>query len=409
MWIVQIDYVLRLDTINLVQKYGEIRGVQDVRSNHIKIRLILSNNQGSDSLSGKRMDQSNMFRRYKKGIFVAIPFVIFLIFYPIFTNAGFFSLNTLFNEESSQKEEIENIKPKLNSQNVPLLQTAINLDPDISKGGADIHTIENKALIAEAGIGGSFVEISEKRNDKISVYEVKAGDSISQIAEMFGVTPNTIRWANDFEGSIQPGQKLVILPIDGLKHTVKSGGTVHDIARIYGADAREIALFNGISEDKQLNAGDEIIVPHAEKLVPKSESKPKTSTTKNIAKSSSSTTASTGKSNWMIHPVPNAVKTQGVHGYNAIDLAAPIGSPIYAAASGQVILSKIAGWNGGYAKYIVIEHANGVQTLYAHNNANYVTVGQRVEQGQVIGEVGNTGNSTGPHVHFEVRGAKNPF
>jgi LysM repeat protein len=356
------------------------------------------------------MNQSNTSRRYKKGIFVTIPFVIFLIFYPIFTNAGFFSLNTLFNEEkSNQKEKTETIKPKLNSQNVPLLQAAINFDPDISKGGADIQTIENKALIAEAGIGGSFVEISEKRNDKISVYEVKTGDTISQIAEMFGVTPNTIRWANDFEGQIQPGQKLVILPIDGLKHTVKSGGTVSDIAKIYGADAREIALFNGISVDKQLNAGDEIIVPHAEKLVPKETSKPKTSTIKAVAKSSSATPASSGKSNWMIHPVPNAVKTQGIHGYNAIDLAAPTGSPIYAAASGQVILSKTSGWNGGYAKYIVIEHSNGVQTLYAHNNANYVTVGQRVEQGQVIGEVGSTGNSTGPHVHFEVRGAKNPF
>lgn len=333
--------------------------------------------------------------------------VFILIFaYPLFVNAGFFSLGVIFGDNSSQSDKsAEIVEKELNSQNIPLLQAAINLDPDPAKGGADINTIEDKALVAESGVGGGFVEISEKKNDKISVYKVKEGDTLSQIAEMFDVSINTIRWANDFEGAIQPGQELVILPINGLKHTVKNGGTISDIAAIYGADAREIALFNGISEDKYLEKGEEVIVPHAERLVPKTERK---STSKKKWANSPVDLVS-GTSDWMIHPVPNAVKTQGIHGYNAVDLAAPTGSPILAAASGRVILSKVSGWNGGYAKYVVIEHPNGVQTLYAHNNANYVTTGQWVTQGEVIGEVGSTGNSTGPHVHFEVRGAKNPF
>jgi murein DD-endopeptidase MepM/ murein hydrolase activator NlpD len=67
------------------------------------------------------------------------------------------------------------------------------------------------------------------------------------------------------------------------------------------------------------------------------------------------------------------------------------------------------GWNGGYGKYIVISHPNGTQTLYAHNLENYVSVGDAVVRGQIIGSVGSTGKSTGPHLHFEVRGAKNPF
>lgn len=371
------------------------------KKNHFKLRLILPNNSDSDLVSGKHSGQTK--RIIKSGIF--LPLLFLFAFYPILTNAGFLSLNVLFGENNSQKDETEAVKLKLNSQNVPLLQTATNLDPDIAKGGADIQTVEDKALVAESGMGGSFVEINEKKNDKISVYEVKEGDTLSQIADMFGVTINTIRWANDFEGAIQPGQKLVILPINGLKHTVKSGGTVADIAKIYDADAREIALFNGISVEQELKVGDEVIVPHAEKLVPKSETKPKKSNYVALSKP----LTSTAKSNWMINPVPNAVKTQGIHGYNAVDLAAPTGSPIYAVASGKVILSKNSGWNGGYAKYIVIEHSNGVQTLYAHNNANYITIGEWVEQGDIIGEVGSTGNSTGPHVHFEVRGASNPF
>jgi murein DD-endopeptidase MepM/ murein hydrolase activator NlpD len=104
-----------------------------------------------------------------------------------------------------------------------------------------------------------------------------------------------------------------------------------------------------------------------------------------------------------------ARKSQGIHGYNGVDLAAPTGTQVLAAASGQVLISRFGGWNGGYGNYIVIKHSNGTQTLYAHNSANYVSVGQWVSQGDVIGLVGNTGKSTGSHLHFEVRGAKNPF
>ena len=72
-------------------------------------------------------------------------------------------------------------------------------------------------------------------------------------------------------------------------------------------------------------------------------------------------------------------------------------------------MSKYGGWNGGYGSYVVIQHANGVQTLYAHMRATVVSSGQHVMQGQVIGYVGATGKATGPHLHFEVRGAANPF
>jgi len=220
---------------------------------------------------------------------------------------------------------------------------------------------------------------------------------------MFQVSVNTIRWANDFSGDIRSGQKLIILPISGIKHTVKSGGTIDDIAKIYDADAREIALFNGISENKKLVAGDEIIVPYAEKETPKVISSKKLATTKSSDKSTSN------QSSWLKRPVSGGYKSQGIHGYNAVDIATPIGTSVKASAGGKIIVSKETGWNGGYGGYIVIEHSNGVQTLYAHLSESKVSQGQWVEQGETIGYSGNSGRSTGPHLHFEVRGAKNPF
>jgi murein DD-endopeptidase MepM/ murein hydrolase activator NlpD len=109
--------------------------------------------------------------------------------------------------------------------------------------------------------------------------------------------------------------------------------------------------------------------------------------------------------------------TQGLHGYNAVDIGTPIGTPIYAAATGQVIVARSSGWNGGYGNYIVISHDNGTQTLYAHLSQVLVSEGGSVAQGQTIGLSGNTGDvfpaptaahpNSGAHLHFEVRGAHN--
>jgi murein DD-endopeptidase MepM/ murein hydrolase activator NlpD len=110
-----------------------------------------------------------------------------------------------------------------------------------------------------------------------------------------------------------------------------------------------------------------------------------------------------------MRPIVGGVRTQGIHGYNAVDLANKIGTPVMAAADGTVTVAKMGGWNSGYGNYVVISHANGTQTLYAHAESLNVTMGQTVSQGDVIAYIGITGKTTGPHVHFEVRGAKNPF
>lgn len=330
-----------------------------------------------------------------------------LLVIPIFANAGIFSIGAFWSMTESDAAVTQTTQTQ-NSQTMPVLRAATNNDPNPVKGGGDIVVVDNVALKAASTVTGDAVSVYRPKSDQISVYEVREGDTLSQIAEMFHVTPNTIRWANNFDGAIQPGQTLVILPVTGVKHTIKTGGTVQDLAEMYKADAREIALFNGISVDAELKPGMEVIVPNGELHVeePKKNNSKKSGT--GVASSGGSGSVST--SGFFIHPVPGGVKTQGIHGYNAIDIGAPIGTTIRAAAGGQVIIARGGGgWNGGYGNYIVIKHDNGTQTLYSHMNSIAVAQGAWVEQGETVGTVGNTGRSTGPHLHFEVRGGKNPF
>lgn len=271
--------------------------------------------------------------------------------------------------------------------------------------------------MANTGPEGTIPDASEISSGdpkgSISVYVVKEGDSLSEIAESFGVSTNTILWANDLtiKSTIRPGMSLVILPTSGVKHTVAKGETLASIAKKYSADTQEIATFNGLGADATIQSGSVIIIPGGEvssKATTKTTSATKAAVTKATASAPKSISATT--SGYFINPVPSAVLTQGIHGNNGVDLGAPSGTPIYAAAAGKVIISKAdGGWNGGYGSYVVISHGNGTQTLYAHMSKDVASVGESVSAGDLIGYVGKTGEATGNHLHFEVRNGKNPF
>ncbi len=279
----------------------------------------------------------------------------------------------------------------LNSQTIALLESgpaAVNnqLEEDI--------IIDDKVLMAEAGPLGTIVDIPESlpAADHITVYTVHDGETIGQIAAMFKVSADTIRWANDLKATatVTPEQVLVIPPISGVIHTVKKGDNVASIAKLYGAKADDILAFNDLGGATELAVGDSLIVPDG-KILPK---KP--------------ATANNPIAGYFMRPIKGGRKTTGIHGHNGVDLAAPAGNRIYAAASGKVIIARY-GYNGGFGNYVVINHPNGTQTLYAHASSLSVKEGQYVERGQVIAAIGSTGRSTGAHLHFEVHGAKNPF
>lgn len=315
-------------------------------------------------------------------------------------------------------------------QSVAALKPAMNIDPTPAKGGGDITIVDDSALVPEEGPSGTLADIEKPKSATISVYVVREGDTIASIGKLFGVSPNTILWANDLTKSsaLKVGDTLTILPITGIKYTVKKGDTLASIAKAAGGDATEIATYNGI-DDTTLTVGDVVIIPDGEVATQAPASSGTKSSTAKVLKGSHASgsiiplannpaepahnvgpVGTSAEIGYYIAPLAHYIQTQGIHGYNAVDLAAPMGTPIMAAATGDVIVAKAGGYNGGYGSYVVIQHANGSQTLYGHMSKVATYDGQHVIQGQVIGYVGTTGDSTGPHVHFEIRnGIRNPF
>lgn len=251
--------------------------------------------------------------------------------------------------------------------------------------------------------------VGTTQSDRISVYQVKSGDTLSDIAKMFDVSVNTIIWGNNLSGvnDVHPGDTLIILPVSGVQRTIVKGDTLKSLAKKYGADATEIAQYNGLDSFLSLEVGSTIIIPGGELT---SQISTPTASTKRSLNNPYRGGNGSAANGYFSNPVLGGTITQGIHGWNAVDIGSPRGTPIHAAADGTIIIARgNGGWNGGYGNYVVITHNNGTQTLYAHMRSLIVSAGQSVSNGQIIGYVGMTGHTTGPHVHFEVRGAANPF
>ncbi len=293
-----------------------------------------------------------------------------------------------------------------NSQTVSLLEPRGFVDNKSAQGGGDI-VVENDTLVPESGPAGTSADLVLSGFGSVSLHQVRPGETLSQIASLYQVSVNTVRWANGITagGSIKPGQTLLILPMDGLTVKVASGDTIPSLAKKYGGDEQEIRDFNGFVAGEKLAVGQEIVIPGGEmpKPVETPKSKSVTSPSKKTQSSSVSSARPEAGSGYYMRPISGRL-TQGYHGrYRALDYGAPVGTPIWASASGTVIASR-TGWNGGYGTMIIISHNNGTQTLYAHMSRLDVSVGQQVSKGQTIGLSGNTGRSTGPHLHWEIRG-----
>jgi murein DD-endopeptidase MepM/ murein hydrolase activator NlpD len=297
-----------------------------------------------------------------------------------------------------------NAAPQTNSQTIPLLETTLNPDANSAKGGGNITIVNNNALLSDSGHLGTMADLEEAKPNQgqISIYVVRKGDTLSEIAEMFGVSVNTIRWANDLSPGeqIKVGQTLIILPVTGIQYTVKKEDTIKTIAKKFNGDIDEILQFNNLASNDILTGGQVIIIPNGDY----SESEQQASSAPKPKISPGPTYAG-----YYLRPIDAGRRSQGIHGYNAVDLADSCGTPIFASASGDVLIARTYGWNAGYGNYIVLSHPNGTQTLYAHLSKIIVSSGWYVTKGQIIGYIGNTGRTTGCHVHFEIRGAKNPF
>lgn len=344
---------------------------------------------------------------FKKEGFVFVlqfAFVITLLVYARPAEAGLFSDIWKFFSGNGVEKVAESTATAIS---MPLLGSEARTQQPAGTGGPGgesatppLSTVQDSALVASRNPAGT---LPVSYSGQILVYTVQEGDTPGGIAENFDISLNTLLWANNIRNAnlIKIGDELIILPVSGIQYEVKKGDTIGSIAKKFKGDENEILNFNGLAIGEPLKIGMTLIIPDGE-ITPISTSPLTTS----VSRFANLPTAPAG---YYLRPIVGGRKTQGIHGFNGVDLATSCGSAVLASADGSIIIARSSGWNGGYGKYVVLAHPNGTQTLYAHLGSILAFTGQFVSQGSQIATVGATGNSTGCHVHFEVRGAKNPF
>jgi murein DD-endopeptidase MepM/ murein hydrolase activator NlpD len=250
----------------------------------------------------------------------------------------------------------------------------------------------------------------EAPRQDIAYYKVRAGDTVLAIAERFGLQPETLMWSNSIieqnPDRLSIGDDLRILPVDGVLHVVQPGETMSDLADEYGVEMQKIVEYTGnglASADDTLTVGRELVIPGGTRAFATA-SADYSSSAYSVAVPDNAPQGS-GNFSW---PAAGYVSQGYWGGHPAIDIAGWVGSPVTAADGGYVVLAG-GGWNGGYGNHVIIDHGNGFTTLYAHLNSIFVSPGMTVSKGQQLGTMGNTGNSTGPHLHLEVRYGGVPY
>ena len=241
--------------------------------------------------------------------------------------------------------------------------------------------------------------ISSKPRDKVENYIIKSGDTLASIGKKFGVSVDTIKWANDLKNdTIKPEQTLKIPPVTGVVHTVVSGETVYSIAKKYKTSAQNIVnfIFNDFADIDTfaLRSGQLLYVPDGV-IEPE---QPKYAA---MAPQYANAIAGVRGSTNFIWPTTGIITQYPTWYHMAFDIASNALPPVIAADTGTVTFAGCINW--GYGCHVVIDHGNGYSTLYVHMSVLSVSAGQAINQGQQLGNVGSTGRSTGPHLHFEIR------
>ncbi len=244
------------------------------------------------------------------------------------------------------------------------------------------------------------VAANQGNRPKVTTYKVVSGDTVEGIAQRFGLDVSTILWANDMDQDdlLHVDEELKIPAVNGIVHTVQAGDTMWDLQASFGGDFDAIVKANPDVDPTILQPGQLILVPDGKpatrRMVASSRgggSRPSASGQLDVWPTVGPQTDPFG---WRIHPVYGTE-----HYHDGMDIGVGVGTPIKAASSGTVVMAE---WYGGYGKAVRIDHGGGVVTQYAHLSSIEVDYGQKVNAGDIIAYSGNTGVSTGPHLHFSV-------
>jgi LysM repeat protein len=297
---------------------------------------------------------------------------------------------------------------------LPAVQSPLRFDAAPS----DLPSLPTPTLFAVERRPQAHTTIPQRARQDVTEYTVQKGDSVFEIAKKFNLKPETVLWSNyaqlkDSPDMISVGMELRIPPVDGLLYQWQPGDSLQSVASQFKTDAQSIINWpgNGLDLiDPQVKEGALLIVPGGQRefrqwiipTIPRGAAGVAASVYGGGACTGSFEGGAMGTGTF-IWPAGNHFLSGNDYwpGHLAIDIAAGAGTPLVAADAGVVVF---AGWaNGGYGNTVMIDHGNGYQTLYAHMDSVNVHCGQSVNQGGTIGMAGTTGNSTGVHLHFEVR------
>ncbi len=360
---------------------------------------------------------------------------------PLTASASIFSV---LSASPAQADTLEvDSSMSLSPQSMSVV-SATNIGPNTlsigaSKGVEANDLVNNNALTPDMGPVGNPGDVADLQDavGAISFYTVRSGDTVGSVATLFNITKGTLLSANNLQTgqALKPGQVLVILPVSGTQYVVKTGDTIASIIKKNKIDQQgDFLFYNNLTTDADLIAGDTLIIPDSNfdgtadtAIVKKPTKVPAKTNTGTVDQKNDPNAAPIN-----VHPIhlyskpdlgsaihrpvaaASSIISQKAHGFNgdAVDIAAPDGTPVMAALDGTVLLARDVGYNDGYGKYVIIMSNVGgtpVETIYAHQLQLYVHAGMQVSQGQMIGRVGHSGHATGPHLHFEVRGGLNPW
>ncbi|MEK7519384.1 MAG: M23 family metallopeptidase [Patescibacteria group bacterium] len=302
--------------------------------------------------------------------------------------------------------------------NQPVLTSSLSvLGPNSFDNSSDLVLVQKDSIMAVSSpvmvlshsfgvLTGQGIESSLRK--EVIEYTLREDDTLVSVAEKFGISLETLIWANNLtkKSKLKSGQALIILPVSGILHYVKKGETLSQIAKNYKSDIGKIVAFNELESEGDIYIGDILIIPDG--IMP-----PPSKKQQKFVNPSSPNQISLPSSYFILPLASPYTISQGLHWYNAVDLTHPggnsCGRPVFAAAGGEIVRAKAGGWNAGAGNSISVIHPNQVVTAYYHLGSVLVQSGQIVSAGEQIGTIGNTGKTTGCHLHFEVKGASNPF
>lgn len=239
-------------------------------------------------------------------------------------------------------------------------------------------------------------KVEEKKEERptIFVHKVNSGETLWDIATAYGTSVDSILSANNLSNPnmIAVGQELNILSVQGVLHQVATGESLWEISERYDVAMDEITRVNEISDPSSLQPNTRLVIPGATMLRPRDV----------LVVNGQLQRAF----DWPLQGrISSPFGTRWGRMHNGLDIAVPTGTQVRATADGRI---SFAGWNGGYGILVIIDHGNGIETRHAHLSRLNVQVGQKVDRGQVVAFSGNTGVSTGPHLHYEIRYRNNP-